>query len=260
MNYHDTNLFVGQVGIELRCLSNEIVHRAGRFRAGKSATRDHEREPLASYRRVGLQGRFLQERHHPISQQRRVAEILHRHRPIADPGVIEEICLRTEREEQVIEFELELAAFDSMNAPNFTRVKIDIFHVGFDHIYVTQNSPQRIHDVARGKIARRDFMQHRSKQNEILPRDQGYLDVRPTREMLVQILCGIKPGEAAACDYDLGLFHVKSLRAARRCCERRCFSTQHNQRAWLQERVSEQGCGAVLPAEPGSPRCAPRDC
>ena len=115
----------------------------------------------------------------------------------------------------MIEFELELGAFDPMSAPNFTRVKIDILHVGLDHVDVAQNSPQRIHDVARRKIARRDFMQHRRKENEILPRDQRYLDVRPTRQMFVQIFCGVEAGETAACDYDLGLFHVKSLRAAR---------------------------------------------
>ena len=187
----------------------------------------HCRRAAASFSRL----RFFQERDDAISQQRRVAEIFHRHRPIADPGVIEEICLRTEREQQMIEFELELAAFESMHAPNFSRAKIDIFHVGFDHIDVTQNAPQRIHDIAGGKIARRDFMQHRRKENEILPRDQRYLDVRPAREMLVQIFCRIEPGEAAACDYDLCLFHVKSLRAARCSCERRCFFSQHSRQA-----------------------------
>ena len=109
----------------------------------------------------------------------------------------------------MIEVELELTALESMHAPNFTRAKIDILHVGFDHIYVTQNSAQRIHDVARGKIACRHFMQHRRKENEILPRDQRYLDIRPTREMLVQIFCRVEPGEAAACDHDLCLFHAQ---------------------------------------------------
>ena len=162
-----------------------------------------------------LEARFFQKRDDAISQQRRVAEILHRHRPIADPGVVEEICLRTEREQQMIELELELTALESMHAPNFPRAQIDILHVGFDHIDVTQNSAQRIHDVARGKIARRHFMQHRRKENEILPRDQRYLDIRPTREMLVQIFCRVEPGKAAACDHDLGLFHVqKSSRGA----------------------------------------------
>ena len=227
MNYHDTDFLVAQVGIELRCLPNEIVHRAGRFRAGKSAAGDDEGKPLPAGCRVCFEARLFQKRDDAISQQSGVAQILHRHRPIADPGVVEEICLRTEREQQMIELELELTALESMNAPNFPRVKIDILHVGFDHIHVTQNSAQRIHDVAGRKIARRDFMQHRRKQNEILPRDQRYLDIRPTREMLVQIFCRVEPGETAACDNDLGLFHVESIRAPVRCCERLSFSSQH---------------------------------
>ena len=85
----------------------------------------------------------------------------------------------------MIELELELGTFKSMHASNFARAKIDILHVGFNHIDMTQNSAQRIHDVARRKIACRDFMQHRRKENEILPRDQCHFDIRPTRQMFV---------------------------------------------------------------------------
>jgi hypothetical protein len=68
-----------------------------------------------------------------------------------------------------------------MHAPNSPRAKIDIFHVRFDHIDMAQNAPQRIHNVARRQIARRDFMQHRREENKILPRDQRYFDVRTPR-------------------------------------------------------------------------------
>ena len=137
----------------------------------------------------------------------------------------------------MIELELELGAFESMNAANFPRAKIDILHVGFDHVDVAQNPAQRIHNVARRKIARRDFMQHRREENEILPRDQRYFDIRPTRQMLVQIFCRVEPGKSAACDHDLCLLHVESIRAALRCCERLCFFSQHSRRAWLHARA-----------------------
>ena len=114
----------------------------------------------------------------------------------------------------MIEVELELSALESMNAPNFSRVKIDILHVGFDHVDVAQNAPQRIHNVAGRKIARRDFMQHRREENEILPRDQRYFDVRPPRQMLVEIFCRVEPGESAACDHDFRLFHAKNSHVA----------------------------------------------
>ena len=123
----------------------------------------------------------------------------------------------------MIELELKLGAVKSMRASNLPRAQIDILHVGFDHIDVAQNPPLRIHNVGRREIARRDFMQHRRKENEILPRDQGHFDVRPSRQMLVQIFRRIEPGESAAGDHDFCLFHVKSFRAALRYCERLSF-------------------------------------
>src|SRR4030095_16112214 len=122
----------------------------------------------------------------------------------------------------MIELELELSASQSMYAANFSRSKIDIFHVGFDYVDVTQNPPERIHDVDRRKIASGDFVQHRREENEILPRaqspldvpslkiasgafvhhrreeneilprDQRHFDVPPPRQMLVEIFRGVE--------------------------------------------------------------------
>ena len=116
MNHHDANLFVADTVVKLRGLAHEIIDRPGRFRAGKSAARDHEGEPLATRGGVFLQRRFFQKRHHAISQQRRVAKIFHRHRPIANAGIVEKVCLRTEREQQMVELELKLGAVKSMRA------------------------------------------------------------------------------------------------------------------------------------------------
>src|SRR6185295_2618366 len=118
MNYHDTDFLLAQVGIELRCLSDEIVHRAGGLRAGKSAARDDKSKPLPAGCGVCFEARLFQKRDDAISQQSGITEIFHRDRPIADPGVVEEICLRAEGEEQVIEFELELNVIESMDAAN----------------------------------------------------------------------------------------------------------------------------------------------
>jgi hypothetical protein len=163
MNYNDPNLLVAQMRIEFCCLTHEIVKRTGRFGAGKSAARDNKREPLTAHRCIFLQRRFFQKRHHAISQQRRIRQILHGHLPIADAGVVEEICLGTERQQQMIELELKLGAVKPMRASDLSRAQIDIFHLGFDHVDVAQNPPLRIHNVGRREIARRDLMQHRRK-------------------------------------------------------------------------------------------------
>ena len=94
-----------------------------------------------------------------------------------------------------------------MNAPNFSRSKIDILHVGFDHVDVTQNPPERIHDVDRRKIASGDFVQHRREENEILPRDQRHFDVPPPRQMLVEIFRCVEAGKPASSDHYFRFLH-----------------------------------------------------
>jgi hypothetical protein len=104
----------------------------------------------------------------------------------------------------MIEVELELSASQSMDAVNFSRSKIDILHVGFDYIDVTQNPPQRINNVGRRKITGGDFVQHRREENKILPRDQRHFDVLPPRQTLVEILGRIQAGKSAASDNYFG--------------------------------------------------------
>ena len=62
---------------------------------------------------------------------------------------------------------------------------------------MTKNAAERIHDVARIKIARCDLVQHRRKENEILATDQRHLYVRSTREPFVEVHCRVKPGKSA---------------------------------------------------------------
>src|SRR5204863_9225613 len=104
---------------------------------------------------------------------------------------------------------------NSMKTSHYPHADYDTAHVGYDHNNLTQNSTQRVHDNARREIARRDFVQHRCKENEILSRDQRYFDIWPPRHMLVQIFCRVEPGEDAARDHDFSLFHTERL--ARRC-------------------------------------------
>src|SRR5437016_13014603 len=92
-----------------------------------------------------------------------------------------------------LEFKLVVRnAPDAMDAP---QVQINSLHVGFDNLYVTKNSPERIDDIARIKISGCDLVQHRRKENEILATDQRHLYVRSTREPFVEVHCRVKPGK-----------------------------------------------------------------
>ena len=107
----------------------------------------------------------------------------------------------------MIELELELAAIEPVHAANLSRAKIDILHVSLDDVDMAQNATDRVYDIARRKIAGRDFVQHRREENEILPRDQGYFDILPSRQMLVQIFRRIKSGESTAGNHNLCFLH-----------------------------------------------------
>src|SRR4029077_8672616 len=102
--------------------------------------------------------------------------------------------------------ELKIGVSDSVNTVDFSRVKIDILHIGFDQLHVTKNAPERIHDVARRKIAGGNFMKHGREQNEILATDQRDLDIVATRQTLVEIFCRVQAAESAARNNDFG-FH-----------------------------------------------------
>ena len=81
-----------------------------------------------------------------------------------------------------------------MDSPS---VEINRLNIGFDKLHMTKNAAERIHDVARIKISRRDLVQHRRKENEILATDQRHLYVRSTREPFVEVHCRVKPGKSA---------------------------------------------------------------
>ena len=97
------------------------------------------------------------------------------------------------------------------------RVQINGLNIGIDKLHMTKNAAERIHDVARIKIARCDLVQHRRKQNEILATDQRHLYVRSTREPFVEVHCRVKPGKSATGDdYSSRLHAVTANRNATR--------------------------------------------
>src|SRR5215831_1117664 len=97
----------------------------------------------------------------------------------------------------MIELELKLLIRYAGSAMDSPGVEINRPNIGLKKLHVTKNSSKRIDDVARIKISRCDFVQHRRKQNEILVTDQRHLYVRSTREPFVELYCRVKPGKSA---------------------------------------------------------------
>ena len=79
----------------------------------------------------------------------------------------------------VLQFKIDVP--DSVNTADFSGVNIDLPNLRFDELHMPKNAPQRIHNVARQKIACGNFVQHRGEENEILAADQRDLHVCATR-------------------------------------------------------------------------------
>src|SRR5437588_12202504 len=117
----------------------------------------------------------------------------------------------------MIKLEFKFAVRNATRAMDSPRVQINRLNVGLNKLHMTKNAAERIHDVARIKIARCDLMQHRRKENEILATDQRHLYVRSTREPFVEVHCRVKSGKSATGnDYSSRLHAITANRSATR--------------------------------------------
>src|SRR6266513_4123216 len=117
----------------------------------------------------------------------------------------------------MIKLEFKFAVRNTTRATDSPRVQINRLNIGLNKFRMTKNAAERIHDVARIKIAGCDLMQHRRKENEILATDQRHLYVRTTGQPFVEVHCRVKPGKpAAGNDYSSRLHAVNANRNATR--------------------------------------------
>jgi hypothetical protein len=117
----------------------------------------------------------------------------------------------------MIKLEIQLALRDAACATNNALLQIYALHIGFNKLYVTKNSPERIDDVTRIKISGCDLVQHWRKENEILATDQRHLYVRTARQPFLEVHCRVKPGEpTTGNDYSSRLHAITPNRDATR--------------------------------------------
>jgi hypothetical protein len=214
MNNDDADRCLVQLWIVPHRVTHEVVQGADGLHARKAATRgDEGQEPAPSSVIVPERG-FFQERDDAIAQQRRVGEALDRHGPLRYAGNIERVGLGPHGDEQVIELEIALESFHAADATHRAHVHVNTVHLGLDKSHVTKNASYRIDNVARVKLARRHFVQHRSEQHEILAAHERHVDIRAARESLVEIHGRAEPCEAAARYDDLHLLRRAHDRGA----------------------------------------------
>jgi hypothetical protein len=143
------NVCVGNRVIKPCRLTDEIVDGARCFHASKATASNDERQQLTTSESVRLQRRRFQQCDHRVVEQGGVAQVLHGCRPVADPGHLEEVRLRAEREEQMVELELTPDIANSCHARNLSGAQVDCVHLGLDDLDVTENAPEWIDNIAR---------------------------------------------------------------------------------------------------------------
>ena len=125
MNNDEADQCLVQLGIVPHRVAHEVVQGADGFHACEAATRGDEGEEAASSRLIALQRGFFQKRDDAITQQRRVGEAFHRHGPLGHAGNIEGVGLGPQRNEQVIELQIDLEASHAADATHRARVHVD---------------------------------------------------------------------------------------------------------------------------------------
>jgi hypothetical protein len=108
----------------------------------------------------------------------------------------------------MIKLEVQFALRHATSAADYSAGQINCAYIGFNKLHMPKNAAERIDDVARIKIARCDFVQHRRKENKILATDQRHLYVRSTREPFVEVHCRVKPGKPATGNDYSSRFHA----------------------------------------------------
>ena len=73
---------------------------------------------------------------------------------------------------------------------------IDALHVADEKAHVPQHLADRVDDIGQIEIARRDLVQHRGEEEEVLATDKSHFEIRKLK--LLKLQRGIKSAEAAA--------------------------------------------------------------
>src|SRR5688572_3640347 len=97
---------------------------------------------------------------------------------------------------------------------DFVGVEVDRFDIADKKLRSLQKLADRIQDVGRVEVAGGYFMQHWSKEKEIVAVHQRYLDIRIRTELFFQFSGGVETAEAAAEDHNLfsAPGHLESFR------------------------------------------------
>jgi hypothetical protein len=184
-------------------LTDEIIDGADGLDAGEtSACYDEGEHALASIS-VGLDSGGFQHREHRGPQHHRIAKCLDAERMFGYAWNSEIVRLRPKRQNEVIKRQLSGKLPDSVGDRHLPSRKVDRFDFPTQNGYVPKQFAKRIADVGRLEVARCHLVKHGRKESEIIPADEGDLDIGALCRSPVEVSRGLYPGESTPQNNDL---------------------------------------------------------
>src|SRR5260370_7576724 len=191
----------------------KILDASDGLHSGKAAASHNEGKERFTVvdRAIGIC--LLQVGDKPIPKVDRVVERFHRYGALLQARDLIEIRHRTEREDQMIEFQHVIVAIKAVENSYRPVWQIDTLHFAVDEINLPQDFADGIDDVREVQIARGDFVQHRCEQEKILFADHGDFKIRITA--LFEFQGGIDTAKSSTDYQSTRLFHVLSNTTSR---------------------------------------------
>jgi len=124
--------------------------------------------------------RFLQVGDKSIPKVDRIAERFHRYGALLQARNLIEIRHRTEREDEMIEFQHVIVTIKSVKNSYRPVSQIDTLDFAVDEINMPQDFAYGIDDVSEVQVAGSDLVQHRCEQEKIFFANHGDFKIRIT--------------------------------------------------------------------------------
>ena len=183
-----------------RDLVQEVVDGADRLDTGEPAARDGDREQCPPARRILLDLRSLQQPDQPVAQHQRIMDRLHAMDVRAQAG--REARLRARRNQQVIEGDRARAAIGAIGHGDGPSREVHRRGVRLEELDAAQGLAYRHDDRAGIQASRRDLVQHRREEKEVLRVDEQHFHARIARHRPLELERGVEARETGPKDHD----------------------------------------------------------
>jgi hypothetical protein len=178
-------------------LTGEIIDGADSLDAGETSACYYEGEHALAPIRVGLDSSGFQHREHPGPRHHRIAKRLDVKRMFGYAWNSKVVCLRAKCQNEVIKPQLSGKGPDSIGDRHSPSRNVDCFDFPTQNGYMPKQLAKWIADVGGLEISDCHLVKHRRKESEVIPADEGDLDIGALCRGQVEVSRGLYASESA---------------------------------------------------------------